>query len=356
MCDKRWCCLWLALALPAPAVAGVVTADWLDPDGLSMTLLAMNSGPTPVGDPGPPVPVGAAGQHLLAVPTSTWSYGCSATSAGMIFGYYDRTGYADMYTGPTNGGVAPLTDLGPGIGAPIAGSTSLIVTMNGFDGRASNGHVDDYWIGVDSPGPDPYQGNWTEHTRADCTADYLGTNQWKWDTDDNGSIDFNVDGSTMLFMLNDATPLHNYTPPASYGLPQTALTHGMRLFAESRGYAVTDNYTQRVDSLYPGGFSFLDFRTEIDAGRPVMVQVSGHSMVGVGYDDDGSTIYIHDTWDNSLHSMTWGGSYSGMALQAITVFQMTSATTPEPATCGVIATLTVGLSAWRRRRSAGIEP
>ncbi|NLF30089.1 MAG: hypothetical protein GX591_04280 [Planctomycetes bacterium] len=350
---KRRVCLCLALAAAAPASAGVVTDAWLDGDGLSLTIMAMDSGPAPTGDPGPPVPAGAPGQHLLAVPTSTWSYGCSATSAGMIFGYYDRNGYGNMYTGPANGGVAPLTNLGPGIGAPLPGSTSLIVTMNGFDGRLANGHVDDYWIGVDSPGPDPWQGHWAEHARGDCTADFMGTNQWKWDTDTNGSIDFNVDGSTMLFMLNSADALHDYVPPAAYGMPQTALTHGMRLFAESRGYDVADNYTQRVDTLYPGGFSFADFAAEIDAGRPVMVQVVGHSMVGVGYDDDGSTIYIHDTWDNSLHSMTWGGSYSGMALQAITVFQMASAAMPEPAACGLIATLAAALCAWRRRAAGG---
>jgi hypothetical protein len=51
---------------------------------------------------------------LSGVPTSTWTYGCSATSAGILFGYYDRNGYSGMYTGPDNGGVAPLTDLGQG--------------------------------------------------------------------------------------------------------------------------------------------------------------------------------------------------------------------------------------------------
>jgi hypothetical protein len=34
------------------------------------------------------------------VPALDWSYGCSATSAAMLFGYYDRTGYGNMYTGP----------------------------------------------------------------------------------------------------------------------------------------------------------------------------------------------------------------------------------------------------------------
>jgi len=348
---KRVVRLVAATCLLVAGAASATSVEFVTADGESLTIMSMDSGPVPTGAPGPiidPVPGSA---HVLAVPTSTWSYGCSATSAGMIFGYYDRTGYADMYTGPTNGGLAPLTNLGPGIGEPIPGSISLIVTMDGFDGRSGYGHVDDYWISISSTGPDPFDGNWTEHTWGTCTADYMGTNQWKWDTNGDTNIDYNVDGSTMLWMNSSAAPLHDYIIPAAYGLPQTALCHGMKLFAESRGYSVTDNYTQRIDTLYPGGFSYADYASEIDAGRPMMVQVSGHSMVGVGYDDDGSTLYVHDTWDNNLHSMTWGGEYDGMAMQAITVFQMAAASTPEPATLGVAATLAAVGLAPRRRQS-----
>ena len=45
---------------------------------------------------------------LSDVPAFDWSYGCSATSAAMLFGYYDRVGYSNMYTGPEGGGVCPL--------------------------------------------------------------------------------------------------------------------------------------------------------------------------------------------------------------------------------------------------------
>ena len=96
----------------------------------------------------------------------------------MLFGYYDRNGYPYMYTGPANGGVAPLTDLGQGIDTPIAGACSIIATQKDFDGRSTRGHVDDYWISYNSPGPDPWvSNNWTEHTWGGCTADYLGTKQ-----------------------------------------------------------------------------------------------------------------------------------------------------------------------------------
>jgi len=283
-----------------------------------------------------PLPMSAV--MLSGVPTSSWTNGCSATSAGMMFGYYDRTGYANMYTGQANGGVAPLTNLG--------GQCSIISTRNGFDGRGVKGHVDDYWVSIGTPGPDPFEGNWTEHTWGDCTADYMGTNQWKWDFIGNDGVkDFNADGSTALFSYGSATKLHDYVPPAGSGLPQTALCHGLRLFAESRGYTVVQNYTQKIDALYPGGFSFADYMAEIDAGRPAMIQVEGHSMVGVGYDITGQTVYLHDTWGDYVGQMTWGGSYSGMDHLAVTVLEI-----PEPATVSLLA---LGIMMLVRRRSGG---
>ena len=61
-------------------------------------------------------------------------------------------------------------------------------------------------------------------------------------------------------------------------------------------------------------------------------------MVGVGYDAPTQTIYLHDTWDNAVHSMTWGGSYSGMTQQAVTVIHLA-------APAGLPGTYTVTLSA-----------
>jgi len=264
---------------------------------------------------------------LEEVPTSRWTYGCSATSAGMIFGYYDRTGYPDMYTGPTNEGVAPLWNLGQGIGKPIAGSCSIIATERGFDGRRSNGHVDDYWIGYLMAGPDPWESYGYEHAWGECTADFMGTNQWKWDLvpfpEGDGEVDFNVDGATVLVTYDSNDKLYDFVPPESAGMPATALCHGMRLFAESRGYSVRENYTQMIDTQYTGGFSFDDYKSEIDSGYPVMIQLAGHSVVGVGYGSSVTgTVYLHDTWDNSVHSMSWGGSYAGMEHLAVTIIHL----------------------------------
>jgi hypothetical protein len=337
----------------------------------------IDSGPAPLADTGPSVyAVGAPGDVVLPnVPTSTWTYGCSATSAGMIFGYYDRMGYANMYSGGTNSGVAPLTDLGQGTGTPISGSCSIIATQNNFDGRTTRGHVDDYWVGYQSPprnpDPDPWVTNgWSEHTWGDCTADYMGTNQWKWDFQGgDGVTDFNTDGSTALFTYASPTKLYDYIPPAAAGLPRTALCHGLRLFAESRGYSVVhdgsnyQNYTQRVDTGsqgVAGGFSFADYMTEIDNGRPVMVQVQGHSMVGVGYNSTtANTIILHDTWDNLTHTMTWGGNYAGMDHVAMTVIQLNApvAAVSSPVNFGdVIVGAAVGPQTLSVSETGGLSP
>ncbi len=249
------------------------------------------------------------------VPAMTWCFGCSATSAAMMYGHYDNEGYTNMYTGPTNGGVFPMTNETWGT-VDINGETRalcpLSATRQGLDGRATKGHVDDYWIKYGSEGSDPFIGNWTEHAYGDCTGDYMGTNQ---------SLLENTDGSTIFYNYRDGTPLYDYTgsePEYRDGC------HGLRDFAESRGYTVVTNFSQYIYGYNENtqGFTFTDFKDEIDAGRPVLIQVTGHTMLGYGYHDDGSIVYIHDTWDYSDHSMFWGGVYAGMTHYGVTVLRL----------------------------------
>ena len=265
-----------------------------------------------------PEPDIAAGTNTISnVPAMTWCFGCSATSAAMMFGHYDNADYPNMYAGPTNGGVFPMTNATWGT-VVINGETRALCPLSAtrldLDGRTNRGHVDDYWISYDDPGPDPFIGNWTEHTYGECTGDYMGTNQ---------SLLSNPDGQTIFYNYKNGDPLYDYTgcePDNRDGC------HGMRDFAESRGYTVQTlgNFNQHIYG-YDGntkGFTFDDFKTEIDAGRPVLIQVVGHTMLGYGYNDTGSIIYIHDTWDYDDHEMTWGGSYQGMAHTGVNVLRL----------------------------------
>ena len=199
----------------------------------------------------------------------------------------------------------------------------LSATAQGIDGRATRGHVNDYWVMYGSTSTDPFITNgWVEHTWGDCTADYMGTNQYNWN---------NSDGSTTFYNYPDGSPLYDYTGQEASGHKDGC--HGFRQFIESRGYTVVSNYNQYIYG-YGGntlGFTYDQYKAEIDAGRPVIIQVQGHSMVGYGYDNASSTIYIHDTWDYSNHTMTWGGTYSGMQHYGVAVFELEPSIDPPDA-------------------------
>jgi hypothetical protein len=257
---------------------------------------------------------------LSNVPAFDWSYGCSTTSAAMMFGYYDNIGYPNLYTGPANGGVCPLTNAVWG-----SGECPLSATHMWLDGRVNKGHVDDYWIDTGSTLPDPFIGNWDEHVQGECTGDFMGTNQ---------SSKSNADGATKFYYYSDGSPLYDFI---SYEPDIRDACHGMKLFFESRGYTVASNYSQYIYGYDSGdgngpntiGFTFAQYKQEIDAGRPVLIQVEDHTMLGYGYSDTGSVVFLHDTWDHNNHSMTWGGNYSGMIHYGVTVF-IPSPITPIP--------------------------
>ncbi|WP_224981937.1 choice-of-anchor D domain-containing protein [Geomonas agri] len=268
-----------------------------------------------------PAPMPAAGTNsLAAVPAFRWVFGCSAVSGSMIAGYYDRTGYPNMYTGPTGSGVIPLAeDPGWGRWTDAIGdeypNNPLIASHMGVDGRTTRGSIDDYWISYLSNRSDPYVSSWTEHSWGDSVGDYMKTSQSAYN---------NVDGSTSFYYINSATPL-TCAAMEVYHEADLDGTYGRKLFYEARGYTVTDCYTQMTDNAHAGGFSFAQYKAEIDAGRPVLLNLKGHSIVGVGYEDP-NTVHLHDTWDNSSHSMTWGGSYSGMALWGVSIVNLASTT------------------------------
>jgi len=299
-------------------------------DGTTIDKIIISGPPTP--PPGfertsvvLPEPNPAAGTNvLLEVPAFDWSFGCSATSAAMIAGYYDRHGSAEMYTGPTDGGVMPLDNSSwPDWydGHAMRHQCPLSATRNELDGRAIKGHVDDYWIYYGQPGPDPWDGNWTEHTYGDCTGDYMKTNQWV-----NPGEGFNTDGSTTFYNYNNGAPLP-WDDMEGYSIHIYDGGYGLKLFYESRGYTVTNMYNQYIDALgLTYGFTYAQYKAEIDAGRPVMVHLAGHTVVGVGYDDATNKMYIHDTWDYDQHEMTWGGEYSGMQHRGISIVQLVANT------------------------------
>lgn len=253
---------------------------------------------------------------LNNAPDYDWWYGCSATSAGMMMGYYDINGYNGLlYQDLVPGGQAESSTFGSG---PYIANNAI----------ASSGHIADFYSGGYGASGDDVAPPF--HT-FDSLADFMGTSQ-----DSVG----NSNGATTFWNYTDGSPLYA-SDIYGYGSSfyDASGMFGMWEYFDYSGYGSGNpsNYNffnQYIDTLgRADGFSFQDYMAEIDAGRVVMIHVEGHSMFGYGYDDDGSqTIYLHDTWSQGEHSMTWGGSYSGMEHYAVTCFTPTGGSpVPIPA-------------------------
>jgi PKD repeat protein len=195
----------------------------------------------------------------------------------------------------------------------------MTASQYGLDGRSTKGHKDDYYYSYGSRIDPYYTGSWAEHSPKDSVADFMGTNM-------NQQFS-NTDGSTTFWFTGDGSPLEDYTgcePGSRDGM------HGMHLFAESRGYTVTRSYNQYITGFYSwftDGFTYDKYKAEIDAGYPVIIQLNGHSVLGIGYYGTNGMV-IHDTWDYSDHTMTWGGYYANMQHYAVGVIHLAPA--PDP--------------------------
>jgi hypothetical protein len=251
-------------------------------------------------------------------PSYDWVFGCSAVSGAMIAGYYDRNGYPNMYTGPTNGGVMPLSDTSWARwsdGYTTYPNNPLIASRIGVDGRTTRGSIDNYWTRYGSSATDPYLTNkWPQHNWGTAVGDFMKTSQSGYS---------NTDGSTVFYSYDKSSSKLSCSTMASFGVADQDGTYGRKLFFEARGYKVTDCYNQPTDNNIAGGFSLADFQAEINAGHPVLLNLAGHSIVGYGY--SGSTIYIRDTWDNNpsrTYTMTWGGVYQNMRLLSVSVVHL----------------------------------
>lgn len=240
------------------------------------------------------------------VPDYSWTYGCSPTAAGMMMGYYDINGYNGLsYNDLVPGGAAELSTFGSG---------SYLVN----DIIASPGHIADFYSGGygasgdDSAGP--------LHT-FDSLADFMGTSQ--------DSIG-NTNGATRFYYYSDGSAL-TYTDAEALGLAAVSGMYGIAEYLWYRGYEVASLYSEYIDTMgRTYGFTWDDYVAEIDAGRVVMIQVDGHSMLGYGYGENDSVL-LYDTWSESdSHTMQWGGSYMGLSQYGVTVLEIAGGSTSPP--------------------------
>ncbi len=278
---------------------------------------------------GPPKPpeheneTRAAGISLIKIakalpdfPSFNWVFGSSAVSGAMIAAYYDRFGYSSIYTGPTNDGIYPTTDTGFGNWVDSISDTypenPLVASHFGVDGRQAPGSIENYWVSIESHSPDPFVANgWVEHGWGEAIGDYMKTSQSQFG---------NRDGWTRFYYNAFSTEKLTCADLEESGYFYHDGNYGRKLFYESRGYLVKDCYTQATDNKVVGGFSFEDFKAEIDGGHPVMIHIAGHTMVGFGYEND--FVLVRDAWDSNpknIYAMPWGGHYYGMELWAVSI-------------------------------------
>jgi hypothetical protein len=219
---------------------------------------------------GTTVVLGSVDVHLVGVPDYGWEYGCMGTASGNLMGFWDRHGFPNFYTGPSNGGLAPLNN---SIGN--RGIISLWASQAGVDGRPADqpGHVDDYYVAYESTSPDPWIAAGRKEHSPDCLGDFIGMNQLKW-TNLANECQGNIDGYCFVYWDTNGNKRVNFSPNPAAGEADRDVQSGLRAWTRYRGYDSTV-FTQLAEfnpTVPPGnGFTFDDLRNEIDAGYPVLM-------------------------------------------------------------------------------------
>lgn len=185
---------------------------------------------------------------LSGVPAYSWWYGCSPTSGGMLVGYYDG----------------------------LSGYENLI---------------------ADSTASDPSFPNNIIHTNDavdNCIGGFMDTN---WST--GGTSDPKI-----------ASGIEGYI---EWDDPGTAIN-------ESLAATAWNEYTHDPEYMAPGWtageFIWADYVAEIDNGRPMLLSWgtpngSGHTTIGIGYDDNNTTdllddkVALYTTWSTSTTPVWW---------------------------------------------------
>jgi hypothetical protein len=274
--------------------------------------------------------------NIVDVPDYSWYAGCFGTASGNLMGYWDRHGFPNFYTGPTAGGVAPLSNSGANMGIE-----SLWVSRAGFDGRPADqpGHGDDYWqvltdfdYSYQSTATDPYILAGRPEHAPDCICDFMGSSQNKW-ADLDGECSGNIDAFSFNFWDKKGARRVNFTPPLQNGVPIRDIQSGWRNWTEYRGNRA-DVFSQLADpSVNPNtpagtGFTFADLKAEIDAGYPLMLFLQNpnefsrslpgmdranpevHGMIAYGYivtDDGTQYVRYRTSWGSGdLNFAQWG--------------------------------------------------
>ena len=153
-----------------------------------------------------------------------------------------------------------------------------------------------------------------------CLADYLGTGQF-WRGADNLVTIVSYCSLAELYNTNYSdVKISDGTTTRTLSYNDTTMLPGLDLYVQSRGYQLDYEVTGTYQVDVAGGsFSFNDYVKEIDSGRPVLISVVGHVMIGYGYNKKTQEIIFDDcykadqrmkwkytrSFDVSFYKFTW---------------------------------------------------
>ncbi len=242
-----------------------------------------------------------------SIPEAEYMYGCTATVVGMLLGYYDRYGY---------------------LGHDVSNLIDGIVELNarGLDGNAYDMDAFDTVLGAAIASPEyvahfvdttplqeyPYTfvgDSTTLNTAAwNCIADFIGTGQWWRGNED---LSTTLYSGSLAAIREFAETEHRSYGELSVNVPAkySDFLYGLDLYVQHAGYQLDAEHTYTMETDNNGGtFTFDDYMAEIDEGRPVIVSLEGHTVLGYGYDASTQEIIFDDTYEHECR-MTWGGEY-----------------------------------------------
>ena len=256
---------------------------------------------------------GTGGDVLLAnaMPEAEYMYGCTPTSIAMILGYYDLYGYRGT----------DLSDIVEGdVDLKERALDGNAYNMNAFDtvlGRltASEEYVYRFHSrdGVETTPKQELSHTFKSGTSTldmsvwNCLADYLGTGQY-WRGNANLSTTVTYCTLEQLYTYDHTVSITDGSTTKNVRYIDTSMLYGLDLYVQSRGYSmdfeITGTYMADVAN---GDFTFADYMHEIDSGRPVLISIQGHSMVGYGYNAATNEIIFDDCY-KSGQRMAWAVS------------------------------------------------
>ena len=262
------------------------------------------------------------------MPQARYMFGCCPTSVAMLLGYYDLYGYrgkdfsaliegdVDIYSRGSGEEIYVMDDFDSNLGKATAtqdyvyrffSHDPIDVVVKDPDEATPTTPVEElpYSFVNGGEGPEIRTDVWN------CLADYLGTGQFWRGTDEIFMTNYQTDTMMEEHLYDDSTT--TITDPAT----QTRRTiedrykdfqYGLYLYVQKKGYSMDMKIvgTHDVDAI-GGEFTFEDYIREVDAGRPVLVMIEGHIMVGYGYNAETKEIVFDDCYNEGR--MVWGGTY-----------------------------------------------